>query len=237
MDGTFVDAIVRNTNGPEIREGRVFVPGDWKEMAPAIRSPKTLGLATLTGLRDYLDANIDALEPASLILHVMAPDKVMLRGPLGEPEQDYTRPGYLLADVPGTTFTFGQYQDAETFTIGLMSKFVSSEERNNLIALIASIRESDVRETLDDGVGQEVKTARGVALVDRTKVPNPVTLAPYRTFREVAQPPSSFVLRLKTGNERPHAALFEADGGAWQLEAIANVAAWLRANTSVKVVA
>jgi hypothetical protein len=96
-----------------------------------------------------------------------------------------------------------------------------------------------VRETVDDTVGQEVKTARGVVMSERTKVPNPVLLAPYRTFREVTQPESLFVLRLRSGDgDKPRCALFEADGGTWKLEAIQNVATWLRAAiTSVRVVA
>lgn len=49
-------------------------------------------------------------------------------------------------------------------------------------------------------------------------------LQPYRTFLEVEQPASDFLLRLdKEG--RP--ALYEADGGAWKLEAKRNIAAYL----------
>ena len=47
---------------------------------------------------------------------------------------------------------------------------------------------------------------------------------PYRTFLEVEQPASDFLLRLDKGG-RP--ALYEADGGAWKLEAKRNIAAYL----------
>lgn len=55
-------------------------------------------------------------------------------------------------------------------------------------------------------------------------------LRPYRTFREVEQPASRFVLRLQSGqgDGMPKAALFEADGGAWRLTAIEAIARWLR---------
>lgn len=66
-------------------------------------------------------------------------------------------------------------------------------------------------------------TARsGIARVEEISVPNPVFLAPFRTFREITQPLSPFVLRMKQGREGglPTVALFEADGGKWKLDAI-----------------
>jgi len=54
----------------------------------------------------------------------------------------------------------------------------------------------------------------GVAAVENINLPNTVTLKPFRTFAEVSQPESEFVLRLKEGNR---VGLFEADGGAREL--------------------
>jgi hypothetical protein len=59
-------------------------------------------------------------------------------------------------------------------------------------------------------------------------VPNPVRLAPFRTFRDVfEQPESAFVLRVKKTPTLPEVGLFEADGGEWRLTAIDRVRAWL----------
>jgi len=60
--------------------------------------------------------------------------------------------------------------------------------------------------------------------IPNIKVPNPVVLAPFRTFREIAQPESKFVFRMQQG---PRCALFEADGGAWRLEAMKRSKAYL----------
>src|SRR5437870_4623366 len=76
-----------------------------------------------------------------------------------------------------------------------------------------------------DGFSQTVTVKAGITRVEKAIVPNPVTLIPFRTFREVEQPSSSFILRL-TGGEKPKAALFEADGGQWKLEAIKNIKAF-----------
>lgn len=52
------------------------------------------------------------------------------------------------------------------------------------------------------------------------KVEPKVKLKPYRTFREIEQPASVFLFRLKNRDGAPpECALFEADGGAWKLEA------------------
>ncbi|MDL2276354.1 hypothetical protein LJC02_01750, partial [Breznakia sp. OttesenSCG-928-G09] len=50
-------------------------------------------------------------------------------------------------------------------------------------------------------------------------------VAPFRTFAEVEQPNSRFLLRVREGGEM---ALFEADGGAWKLEAQNNVSTFIR---------
>lgn len=51
-------------------------------------------------------------------------------------------------------------------------------------------------------------------------LPPIIKLAPYRTFIEVEQPEGEFLLRLQKG---PSAALFEADGGAWKIQARKNI--------------
>ena len=50
-----------------------------------------------------------------------------------------------------------------------------------------------------------------------------LTLCPFRTFREVVQPESEFILRL---DDKGRVGLFEADGGRWKMEAKANIAAY-----------
>ncbi|MEB9782308.1 hypothetical protein P4K16_30685, partial [Bacillus cereus] len=54
---------------------------------------------------------------------------------------------------------------------------------------------------------------------------NPVQLSPYRTFVEVEQPESKFVFRMREG---ARCGLFEADGGAWKLEAMNNIKEYLK---------
>lgn len=64
-----------------------------------------------------------------------------------------------------------------------------------------------------------------MASLAKAKAPNPVTLRPYRTFSEVEQPSSEFIFRI---NQLANMALFEADGGKWRLDAINNIANYLK---------
>lgn len=104
---------------------------------------------------------------------------------------------------------------------------VDAQDRAKLLALVGNVKDSSVRTVGDDGITQTTTVKTGVATVADVMVPNPVTLSPYRTFAEVEQPASNFVFRMRSGNDEPAAALFEADGGAWRIEAIANIRQWL----------
>jgi len=82
---------------------------------------------------------------------------------------------------------------------------------------------------LDDGITQQVQAKMGVR-IENVQLPNPIRLAPYRTFTQIEQPASAFVFRLKKSagsGEGPTAALFDADGGNWQNDAIMNIKEWL----------
>lgn len=76
------------------------------------------------------------------------------------------------------------------------------------------------RGAIDDGISQTVAAKTGIATVSNVTLPPIIKLAPYRTFVEVEQPEGEFLLRLQNG---PKAALFEADGGAWKIQARKNI--------------
>lgn len=234
MNGEFVEALNAALAKPawlgKPADPRLLAPQGWNDMTPKPPAVAPLVVGTLTGLVEYLKANRDGLTLENLIVHVSGPGLVEVRGPL-QPQQ-LGRHAYLAATtalVGEPAFKFGAFVDVETFVIGLQVGFVATPHRDQVVALVSAIKESTVRDTFDDGYAQQVTTAGGVTLVGTQRVPNPVLLAPYRTFREVDQPVSPFVLRVRSGKEgeRPLIALFEADGGSWKLEAIQNIAGML----------
>jgi hypothetical protein len=237
MDGTFVKELAGRLQ-PEPRtmrlaDGRelVFRPasGAWELLAEP--GPKALQLHTLQGLVDYFAAGIDPVCTAEFMTHVVSPVHVEVRGPARK-EMMGARECFAQVSIPEGTqvFQFGVWHPAELFVLSVQSLFVPTPERDELLTLVSKIRGGDVRETTDNGFSQEVKATKGVALVTNVVVTPRVTLRPYRTFREVEQPASDFVLRLRaTEDQKPELLLAEADGGAWRLAAIEAVAAWLRA--------
>ena len=198
----------------------VFLP-------PADPTPDALELHTLSGLVDYLDHNIDGLVVDQLAIMVESPDRVSLISRLaGRALQRHT---LVEVTFDGNNFLYDRFMSIEDFNIALQTKFIQNEQRAAVLKVTGNIKEETIGEYGDDGVSQTVTAKAGIARVAEVQVPNPVWLAPYRTFADVAQPISPFVLRMQRHDGRmPTVALFECDGGLWKQEAIENIARSLR---------
>ncbi|MBO0555747.1 hypothetical protein EXQ41_06745 [Clostridium botulinum] len=181
----------------------------------------TLTVSTLTGLVDYIKGNIDKLQ-GELLIQVKSHDEVRLYSPLNE---DREREMYIRAEatLPNNIY-YGSFLDTEKFNIMLQSSFVDVGDKEVLLKYTGLIKDEAVKSMGDDGVSQAVTIKTGVASVGQAVVPNPVELAPYRTFPEVQQPSSKFIFRMRSG---PQAALYEADGGAWRNQAMQRIKAYL----------
>lgn len=211
----------------------IGVPNDWKLVDPAgiVAAGPTaepLAVYSLGALRDYLIANRDALTLKRLIVHVVSPQIVTVSGPIQERARN--RESYLKATALNLTDGFlGKFMTLEEFLVGLQVRFTADGDRAKVLQLLGNVKHETVKTALDDGVTQVVQARAGVALVSDVAVPNPITLTPYRTFREVTQPQSLFVLRVNAGRSGglPEVGLFEADGGAWRLTAVDRIRDWL----------
>lgn len=111
------------------------------------------------------------------------------------------------------------WMDHDEAIIKLRSIFVQDGEGSDLeyvMDLLSRISKESSVTSSDNGISQTVEARQGVALAQRVSVRPIVRLTPYRTFLEVKQPTSEFLLRLD-GDGR--VGLLEADGGYWQMEA------------------
>lgn len=169
-------------------------------------------LSTLTGMIDFIEREGNADE---MMLVVKSPTEVQLVGRLDDHGE---RPMYAVAQADVPEFRYERWYGQSELIIALQAAFVENSEtdRDILLQVIGNLKESHVNSASDDGVSQSVRINTGVASVATARVPNPVTLQPYRTFLEVKQPESKFVFRMREGME---AALFESDGGMWKIEA------------------
>lgn len=220
--------LAENTIKPKERvvkiNGSNFVideAGHYDRIKPRVYNAKDpLIIKTLTGLVDYIKSNLERKE-AKLLLHIEKPDEVSLMGLLAE---DGSREYLASAQAIIPRFNFDYYLDIEEFNVALQSVFAPTADRDILLKVVGNLKEDNVKTTGDDGISQAVTIKTGVATAADVKVPNPVTLAPYRTFIEVKQPESKFIFRMKDG---PRGAIFEADGGAWRNQAILNIKTFL----------
>ncbi|MGM8213538.1 hypothetical protein ACLIBH_12245 [Virgibacillus sp. W0430] len=195
--------------------GRASEVRPYKQLATS-----TFNLNTLSGLVSYIKSNLER-QGKSFYLHVFDERTVILKGLLnGEGDRETL----VAANAIVPNFEYEYFHGAEELIIALQSTFTKTGDRDLLLKVIGNVKEENVRNTGDTGFSQAVTIQTGVASADDVKVPNPVTLAPYRTFLEVDQPESEFVFRMKDG---PRGAIFEADGGAWRNQAIANVRDYL----------
>lgn len=209
--------------------------GQAKEILPRVfNANEPIRLNTLTGLVNYIKANIERID-SQLILHIEDEISIRLTGTL---EIDGSREVLATAGAIVPRFSFGDWYDMESFNIALQSKFVDKrtnehemDDRAILLKVVGNTQEENVKTTGDNGVSQAITIKQGVTSIDAL-VPNPVVLAPYRTFLEVEQPESQFVFRMKDG---PRAAIFEADGGAWRNQAIVNIREYLHNNLQAEV--
>ena len=126
-----------------------------------------------------------------------------------------------VADTPAVTM--GRFMAYENAVIELRSLYIPNEGTKYLLQLLSSISNESKVTSSDNGVTQQVEARSGIALSSMVKIEPRVTLQPFRTFIEVGQPASEFLLRI---NERGEIGFFPADGGVWKLEATRNVAGY-----------
>lgn len=199
--------------------------------------PDALNINTLTGIVDFI-GGIDGIGPDKAMIHVASEKDVTLIGALAGVFRN--RDTYVHAKYANPTFKFGNWMDLESFIINIQAGFVQDDMTATILKVVGNLKDETVTNFSDDGKTQAVTAKTGIAMVTKVAVPSPITLCPYRTFMEIEQPASSFIFRMRQqGNgQQPACALFEADGKAWELEAMQRIKKWLEANAKgFKVIA
>lgn len=184
---------------------------------------------TLTGLVEWLKADVDHLREQYGPLYVSVADvnRVEVLSPLYGEEN--TRAILASCTVEMPFINLDDFMDSEDFVVMLQTHFCEGKNRDGVLAVAGNLRMEQDAQTADDGVSQRITVRQGVATVGETVVKNPIPLAPHRTFHEVEQPSSPFVLRFRKEEGRTATvALFQADGGAWKIDAITTVGNWLK---------
>lgn len=184
-------------------------------------------MSTLSSLVEYIKSNIDSYAD-KMIIHIQSPTKVSFYSKLDD-ERDRECIAEVNASIPG--FRFNQFIDHETFCINLQSKFINDNDTDRALILkfAGTVEAGTVAEYGDDGITQKATIKTGIASKDEAVIPSPATLRPYRTFIEIDQPLTSFIFRMKQDKyDGIQCALYEADGGAWEIDAMENIKEYLK---------
>ena len=197
-----------------------------KELKRYDKEPKAepIKATTLTSLVDYIKESREELRNR-MIVQVVSSTKVLLYSGLLE-ERDRETLFEVNALLP--QFEYGREYDQENFIISMQSCFEASGDREVVTVLASNIVNTQSATYSDDGISQQAVMKTGITTKDNVIVPNPVKLAPYRTFLEVKQPESEFVFRVSEGRGgAPMFKLVAADGGLWKSQAVDNIKYYL----------
>jgi hypothetical protein len=205
-------------------DGHRYSNVDLHEVKPEVELPERYSVDTLEALVKLIRTEGIDHSPR-LYVRVDSARRVMVDTTYMHKEYaEFSRlPLYeAVSDVP--SISVNQSISQEKAIVELQSLYAVTEDRDYLLALLSRIDVNQGVSSVDNGVSQEVSVRTGAVLKEQQTVQPIVHLQPYRTFLEVEQPASDFLLRL---NKDGRPALYEADGGAWKLEAKRNIAAYL----------
>ena len=200
-------------------DGRTYSSEALKRIDPPKYKPEPI---TVTGLDSIckLVQNEAKAVGRKIFVRIAAYNKVSV---FSTYDDQYER-SYLYrceADTPNVTVD--RFLDYEKAVIELRSLYIPNEGSEYLLKLLGSITSESKVTSSDNGVTQTVEAKSGISLLQNVQVRSRVNLRPFRTFIEVDQPESEFLLRISGDGK---IGLYEADGGVWKLEATRNVATY-----------
>lgn len=199
--------------------GETYSDNDLYRIAPHVDRPACLEVTGLDSIVKLVRNELDMFDNLPLFIRVDGARKVSVFSTY----DDVMRRDNLynaVCDVPGFRDGFREYEKS---IIELRSRFAPGEGVDYLLDLLSRMSKENGVTTRDNGVSQEVEARQGISLKTMVTIRPRVSLRPYRTFLEVEQPASEFLLRL---DDDGNVGLFEADGGMWEMEAKKNICAF-----------
>lgn len=198
-------------------EGDVYSNSDLYHVQEMKRRPKSIEVTGLDSICKLVRNEADHIGK-KLFVQVKNFKEVAVFTTLDDDEERF-RLYTCIADTPNVTT--GSYMPYEKAIIELRSLYIPNDDHAYLLKLISSVSSESKVTSSDNGVTQSVEAKTGIALNSMVQVKHRVTLRPFRTFVEVEQPESDFLLRI---SERGEIGVYPADGGVWKLEATRNIA-------------
>jgi hypothetical protein len=214
-------------------DGRKYTPASLHPVMYVPR-PETTTVHNLRGFCGFINNDIDTrISNHESLIVVDSPEQVRIISAVSG--DDLGREELVRAEMDEKLqrFPFGEFLSQEEFAVWFRSLFVpkKGDDFEYVLSYASKLTGGTQIEGEDDGITQQVGVKRGLsgALKDKIALKAIVKLSPYRTFREVEQPESEFLLRVRLdNNDIPTVALFEADGGNWINHATENIVQYIQ---------
>ncbi|QNM11755.1 MULTISPECIES: hypothetical protein [Bacillota] len=209
--------------------GKTFVNKRWYEVEK--NKPEIMKLHSLKSLVDFVKTTVENNNcNLTLPLVIEASYTTMLvHTSLAD---DSSRVTIATVEPIKPDINFGRFIDIHNFIIQLQTCFADTENKKMLLDTIKYISTEAKVETVDNGISNTVTATTGVSLKKEISIPPIVKLVGYRTYREIEQPETMYLLRAEDGGKL---ALFEADGGEWQCVAQKRVSEYLYSELSEQI--
>lgn len=206
-------------------DGRLFSSKPMTEFPVREDGPSRLNVNTLDALAVMI--RTEGIKQCGMPLYVQVVDEhnVLVFTSLRDGKlTSFLRQYFYKAECDVPQVTIGREMSQQQAIIQLQSVYGPTPDRDYLLELISRMSVNEGVTSDDNGVTQTVTARKGAVMKENMPVKPIVQLQPYRTFLEVDQPMSDFLLRV---GEEGGISLHEADGGVWRLEAKHKIAGWL----------
>lgn len=208
----------------------ITTDGTAHQIRPQIDTPDTLELNSLDALVKLIRTEALAKKREGNPLYITIPSHLCVKCfERPDPEKRCFRRIFYTAsatDVPGwderTSLAFEEAQ------IALRTRFQETPDTLYALQLLSNITAGAKLTMNDNGIATTVVSQKGIALQGNEVIRPIVKLRPYRTFQEIDQPESTFLIRI---TERA-ISFIEADGGMWKLHARETIKKYLEENLS-----
>lgn len=203
-------------------DGKTYADSELKLVEETRHYLHTVEFSSLDAIIKMVKAELSMFTDGTFPMYIRVTDYKTV-DVLSAPDDRARREWPYTAVCKDTDFREG-YRSQQEAIIELRSRFLPTPDVDYLLSLISTINNEQGVKSEDNGVTQTVTAKSGVSMLQTVGVKPRVSLQPFRTFREVPQPESEFILRL---DEHGNVGLFEADGGMWKMEAKDNIMGFL----------
>lgn len=226
----FVEKIIELSKNEEHHiNGEVYTDKPINYVPHIKHTPEKCRVYSLEALTTLIKTEINKIPELPIFVEVVSERLVRVYSTYDE---EFDRKNLYSAETERIENSINYYHDKDEVITQLKSVYKHTDDIEYLLSLFNAISEESKVSDTDNGISQVVEATKGIQMKTNITIKPRVTLAPFRTFLEVEQPESEFLLRLKEGGQ---VLIKEADGGVWKLEAKKRVKEWLESRLAEEI--